>query len=102
MDESLNARFLRSSEPTTAADTGEQLLTRAQKKNARKKQKKKEKRSTEVGFEIEEITTGFGEFSVSEKPPPSTGGRTGSAGKMASSMLKEEVSEEPSIIVYAY
>ena len=101
MDESLNARFLRSSEPTAAADTGEQPLTRAQKKNARKKQKKKEKRSAEVGFEIEEITTGFGEFSVSEKPPPSTG-RAGSAGKVTSTTLKEEVSEEPSIIVYAY
>ena len=39
-------------------------LSRSQKKAARKKLKKKEKKSAEVAFEIEEITTGFEEVSL--------------------------------------
>ena len=61
VDESLNARFFRDEDTSDSAD---KLLTRAQKKNARKKQKKKEKKTTEVAFEIEEMTTGFEELSV--------------------------------------
>ena len=53
-------------------ESAEKPLSRAQKKNARKKQKKKEKKASEVAFEIEEITTGFEEVSLGEKPPKST------------------------------
>ena len=58
-----------SSLSSLAADSepAEKPLTRAQKKNERKKQKKKEKKASEVAFEIEEITTGFEEVSLSEK-----------------------------------
>lgn len=60
-------RFFHSAEDTQFTDTAEKPLTRAQKKNARKKQKKKDKKSTEFAFEIEEITTGFEELTVTEK-----------------------------------
>ena len=60
-------RFFYSSEDTQFADTGEKPLTRAQKKNARKKQKKKDKKSTDFAFEIEEITTGFEDMTLTGK-----------------------------------
>lgn len=48
-------------------EPAEKPLSRAQKKNVRKKQKKKEKKANEVAFEIEEVTTGFEEVTLSEK-----------------------------------
>ena len=45
----------------------EKVLTRAQKKNARKKQKKKDKRTTEFAFEIEEVTGSLEQMSLSSE-----------------------------------
>ena len=45
----------------------EKVLTRAQKKNARKKQKKKDKKTTEFAFEIEEVTGSLEQMSVSSE-----------------------------------
>ena len=66
MDESMNERFFHLTEDTTLAEAADKPMTRAQKKNVRKKQKKKEKRSAEVAFEIEEIITGVGNLSFSD------------------------------------
>lgn len=60
-------KFFHSAEDIQFADTADKPLTRAQKKNARKKQKKRDKKSTELAFEIEEITTGFEDMSLTEK-----------------------------------
>ena len=74
--ETLTDRLFRSMEDAASSETVDKPLTRAQKKNVRKKQKKKEKKSAEVAFEIEEITTGFEEVSLSEKTPDKeSGGR---------------------------
>lgn len=50
----------------------EKELTRAQKKNARKKQKKKEKKAMEFAFEIEEVTGGLEQVSLSSKDQASS------------------------------
>ena len=42
-------------------------MTRAQKKNARKKQKKKDKKTTEFAFEIEEVTGSLEQMSLSSE-----------------------------------
>ncbi len=49
------------------ADSSGKTLTKAQKKNLRKKQKKKETKSSEYAFEIEEITTGLEEVKFSKE-----------------------------------
>lgn len=72
MDETINDRLFPSAEDTTLAGSDDKPLTRAQKKNVRKKQKKKEKKSAEVVFEIEELTTGVEDLSFSEESPSKT------------------------------
>ena len=47
-------------------DTGDRPLTRAQKKNMRKKQKKKESKSSELAFEIEEVICGMEGASIDD------------------------------------
>lgn len=49
-----------------ASDGGEKVLTRAQKKNMRKKQKKKEGKQNEYAFEIEEVITSMDQVKVDE------------------------------------
>lgn len=49
-----------------ASDGGEKILTRAQKKNMRKKQKKKEGKQNEYAFEIEEVITSMDQVKVAE------------------------------------
>ena len=56
-------RLSRSPDP----EPTEKPMSRAQKKNIRKKQKKKEKKASEVAFEIEEVTTGVEEVTLSDK-----------------------------------
>lgn len=60
MDESLSAHLHETYETELKE---EKLLTRAQKKNARKKQKRKEK-TTEPAFEIEEVTESLEQVSI--------------------------------------
>ncbi len=45
-------------------------MTKAQKKNAQKRQKKKEKRQKETGFEIEEMIEGFERARISSDTSP--------------------------------
>lgn len=66
-DESLNEKFLRLARDEVGADDSSGQMSRSQKKAARKKLKKKEKKSTEVAFEIEEVTAGFEAVSLREK-----------------------------------
>ena len=81
MDERMIDRLFHSTDDTALAETADKPLTRAQKKNVRKKQKKKEKKSVEIAFEIEELTTGVEDLSFSEELPGKTcqGGGAGHA-----------------------
>ena len=45
-------------------------MTKAQKKNAQKRQKRKEKRSQERGFEIEEVIEGLEQATITEDNTP--------------------------------